>query len=79
MKDQVRLEKPIAMISEGDTVMAGGLMGVGSPQRLIGELVRQRRGGLTLISKDTVTPGVLVHRLVGRERSDPHSPSRGPA
>jgi acetate CoA/acetoacetate CoA-transferase alpha subunit len=39
-------------------------MGVGSPQRLIDELVRQRKGGLTLVCNDTARPGVGVGRLI---------------
>jgi acetate CoA/acetoacetate CoA-transferase alpha subunit len=52
------------MVPEGAVVMVGGFMGVGSPLRLIDELIRQRRGGLTLISNDTARPGVGVGRLI---------------
>jgi len=44
--------------------MVGGFMGVGSPLRLIDEMVRQRRGDLTLISNDSARPGVGVGRLI---------------
>ena len=44
--------------------MVGGFMGVGCPSRLINELVRQKRGRLTLISNDTARPGVGVGRLI---------------
>jgi acetate CoA/acetoacetate CoA-transferase alpha subunit len=44
--------------------MIGGFMGGGSPLRLIDELVRQRRGGLTLICNDTARPGVGIGRLI---------------
>jgi acetate CoA/acetoacetate CoA-transferase alpha subunit len=64
MKKPTSLEKAIAMIPENATVMVGGFMGVGSPQRLIDELVRQGRGGLTLICNDTARPGVGVGRLI---------------
>lgn len=52
------------MVPEGAVVMVGGFMGVGSPVRLIDELVRQRRGGLTLICNDTARPDIGVGRLV---------------
>ena len=52
------------MVREGAVVMVGGFMGVGSPQRLIDELVRQRRGGLTIVCNDTARPGVGVGRLL---------------
>lgn len=52
------------MIPEGASLMVGGFMGVGCPPRLIDELIRQRRSGLTLISNDTARPGVGVGRLI---------------
>jgi acetate CoA/acetoacetate CoA-transferase alpha subunit len=64
MKKAVPLEQAVAMIPDGATVMVGGFMGVGCPPRLIDELIRQRRGGLTLISNDTARPGVGVGRLI---------------
>ena len=50
--------------ADGARVMIGGFMGVGSPHRLIDELVRQQRGNLTLICNDTARPGFGVGRLV---------------
>ncbi|VTU31107.1 Acetate CoA-transferase subunit alpha [Variovorax sp. SRS16] len=64
MKKAIPLDEAVAMIPDGATVMVGGFMGVGCPPRLIQELVRQRRGGLTLISNDTARPGVGVGRLI---------------
>jgi len=64
MKKPVPLEQAVAMVPEGAVVMVGGFMGVGTPMRLIDELVRQRRGNLTLISNDTARPGVGVGRLI---------------
>jgi acetate CoA/acetoacetate CoA-transferase alpha subunit len=64
MKKAVPLEEAVAMVREGAVVMVGGFMGVGSPQRLIDELVRQRRGGLTIVCNDTARPGVGVGRLL---------------
>jgi acetate CoA/acetoacetate CoA-transferase alpha subunit len=52
------------MVPAGAVVMIGGFMGVGSPLRLIDEMVRQRRGNLTLISNDSARPGVGVGRLI---------------
>jgi acetate CoA/acetoacetate CoA-transferase alpha subunit len=50
--------------ADGARVMIGGFMGVGSPHRLIDELVRQQRRNLTLICNDTARPGLGVGRLV---------------
>jgi acetate CoA/acetoacetate CoA-transferase alpha subunit len=64
MKKAVPLGDAVALIPEGAVVMVGGFMGVGSPQRLIDELVRQRRGRLTLVCNDTARPGVGIARLI---------------
>jgi acetate CoA/acetoacetate CoA-transferase alpha subunit len=52
------------MMPDGASLMIGGFMGVGSPHRLIGELVRQGRKDLTVIANDTARPGVGIGRLI---------------
>jgi acetate CoA/acetoacetate CoA-transferase alpha subunit len=54
----------VAMIPDGARLMIGGFMGVGSPMRLIDELLRQVRRDLTLIVNDTARPGVGVGKLI---------------
>lgn len=54
----------VAAIPEGSTLMIGGFMGVGSPRRLIDELVRQGKRGLTVIGNDTARPGVGIGKLI---------------
>lgn len=44
--------------------MIGGFMGVGTPPRLIAELVRQRKTGLTVIANDTARPGCGIGLLI---------------
>jgi acetate CoA/acetoacetate CoA-transferase alpha subunit len=44
--------------------MIGGFMGVGSPLRLIDELVRQGKGNLTIIANDTARPGFAIGKLI---------------
>lgn len=44
--------------------MIGGFMGVGTPEQLIDELVRQNKGELTLITNDTARPGVGIGKLI---------------
>lgn len=54
----------IALVPDGASLMIGGFMGGGSPMRLIDELVRQGKTGLTLICNDTARPGVGIGRLI---------------
>jgi acetate CoA/acetoacetate CoA-transferase alpha subunit len=54
----------VALIPDGSRLMIGGFMGVGSPVRLIDELLRQGRRELTLIVNDTARPGVGVGKLI---------------
>ena len=51
------------MIPNGASVMVGGFMGVGTPERLLDELVRQRRSGLSIICNDAAAPGKGVGKL----------------
>lgn len=59
----VSAEEAVAMIPNGATVMIGGFMGVGTPERLLDELVRQRKSELTIISNDAAVPGRGVGKL----------------
>lgn len=60
----IALDEAASLIPAGATLMIGGFMGVGTPERLIDELVRQRRGDLTVIANDTATPAVGIGKLV---------------
>ena len=51
------------MIPNGATVMVGGFMGVGTPERLVDELVRQKKSELTVICNDAGLPGKGVGKL----------------
>ena len=59
----VSLEQSVAMIPDGASLMVGGFMGVGTPERLLDELVRQKKSGLSLICNDACTPGKGVGKL----------------
>jgi acetate CoA/acetoacetate CoA-transferase alpha subunit len=59
----VSAEEAIAMIPNGATIMVGGFMGVGTPERLLDELVRQRKSELTLICNDAAVPGRGIGKL----------------
>ena len=52
------------LIPDGATLMIGGFIGAGTPQRLIEELVRRGRRDLTVIANDTARPGVGIGKLI---------------
>ncbi|EKU82366.1 3-oxoacid CoA-transferase subunit A [Massilia timonae] len=60
----VSLEDSVAMIPDGASLMIGGFMGVGTPQRVVDELARQGKRELTVIANDTATPGRGIGKLV---------------
>jgi acetate CoA/acetoacetate CoA-transferase alpha subunit len=60
----VGLQEAVALIPDGATVMIGGFMGVGTPERLIDELVRQGKRNLTVIANDNAAPGRGIGKLV---------------
>jgi acetate CoA/acetoacetate CoA-transferase alpha subunit len=59
----VSVEEAIAMIPAGASIMVGGFMGVGTPERLLDEVVKQRKSGLSIISNDAAVPGKGVGKL----------------
>jgi acetate CoA/acetoacetate CoA-transferase alpha subunit len=60
----VSVENAVARIPDGASLMIGGFMGVGTPERLIDELVRQGKRTLTVIANDTAIPGRGIGKLV---------------
>lgn len=54
----------VEMIPDGAVLMIGGFMGVGSPHRIIDELVRQGRKNLTVIANDTGKPDFGISKLI---------------
>jgi acetate CoA/acetoacetate CoA-transferase alpha subunit len=57
-------EEAVAMIPNGASVMVGGFMGVGTPERLLDELVRQHKSELALVCNDAAVPGKGVGKLI---------------
>ena len=62
----VSVEDAVAMIPDGAILMIGGFMAVGTPERLIDELVRQGKRNLTVIANDTAVPGRGIGKLVDK-------------
>ena len=57
-------EAVIALIPDGASLMIGGFMGVGTPERVIDEIVRQNKCDLTVVANDTAAPGRGIGKLV---------------
>jgi acetate CoA/acetoacetate CoA-transferase alpha subunit len=58
------LDQAVAMIPDGASLLIGGFMSVGTPERVVDEIVRQRKSGLTVIANDTASPGHGIGKLV---------------
>ncbi|CAN5621996.1 3-oxoacid CoA-transferase subunit A [soil metagenome] len=66
------LEKPrlstaalAALIPDGSSILVGGFLGVGAPNRMIDALIAAGRRNLILITNDTARPDIGVGRLIG--------------
>lgn len=60
----IELEAAVALIPNGASLMVGGFMGVGTPERVVDELVRQGKRDLTVIGNDTARPGEGIGKLI---------------
>jgi len=52
------------MIPDGASLMIGGFLGVGTPERIIDEIIRQNKRDLTVIANDTATLDKGIGKLV---------------
>jgi acetate CoA/acetoacetate CoA-transferase alpha subunit len=53
-----------ALVPDGASVMIGGFMGAGTPERVIDALVARGARGLTVIANDTAFPGIGIGKLI---------------
>ncbi|HQT77211.1 MAG TPA: 3-oxoacid CoA-transferase subunit A [Rhodopila sp.] len=58
------VEDAVAQIPAGATIAIGGFLAVGTPERLVDELVRQGKSHLTIIANDTARPGTGIGKLI---------------
>ena len=64
MSKTITVTDAVSRIPDGAVLMIGGFMGVGTPHRLVAEIVRQGKKGLTVIANDTARPGVAIGKLI---------------
>jgi len=62
--ETVSVEQSVDLIPDGASLMIGGFMAVGTPERVIDEIVRQNKRDLTVIANDTAVPGRGIGKLV---------------
>ena len=60
----VSLEQAVTMIPDGASLMIGGFMAVGTPERIVDEIDRQKKRNFTVIANDTASPGRGIGKLV---------------
>jgi acetate CoA/acetoacetate CoA-transferase alpha subunit len=60
----ISVSRAVAMIPDGASLMIGGFMGVGTPERIVDEIVRQGKRDLIVIANDTALPDVGIGKLV---------------
>lgn len=60
----ISVEEAVEQIPDHASLLIGGFMGVGSPERIISEIVRQKKRDLTVIANDTASPGVGIGKLI---------------
>jgi acetate CoA/acetoacetate CoA-transferase alpha subunit len=64
----VSIEQSVSMIPDGASLMIGGFMGVGTPERVVDEIVRQNKRNLTVVANDTAAPGRGIGKLVAAKQ-----------
>lgn len=64
MEKVTDLTHAVELIPDGARLMIGGFLGVGTPHRLIDELIRQGKKNLTVIANDTGRPELGIGRLI---------------
>lgn len=58
------VQDAVARIPDGASLAIGGFMAVGTPERVIDEIVRQAKRDLTVIANDTAQPGRGIGKLI---------------
>lgn len=68
MKKRISADQIGQHLRDGMTIMIGGFMGTGAPEKLIDLLIENDVRDITLISTDTALPGIGTSRLIAEQR-----------
>lgn len=61
---QISIKDFVAKIHDGSSIMVGGFMNIGTPTRIIDEILKSDLKDLTIICNDAGLPGVGVGKLI---------------
>jgi len=64
MKKIVSAQEAVSLIKEGSSIMIGGFLSCGAPDKLVDALIEQNTGSLTMIVNDTSFPDADKGRLI---------------
>lgn len=64
MAKVITANEAAALINDGDTIMVGGFLGIGSPGTIIDALVEKNVKDLTLICNDTAFPDKMTGKMI---------------
>jgi len=64
MAKVITADEAASLIGDGDTIMIGGFLGIGSPGTIIDALVKRNVKDLTLISNDTAFPDKMHGKMI---------------
>ncbi|MFG1278570.1 CoA transferase subunit A [Xanthobacter autotrophicus] len=64
MRKAIKPDDAAALVPDGATVLIGGFMSVGTPERMIDALVARGARNLTVIANDAAMPGKGIGKLV---------------
>ena len=64
MRQAIKGAEVAAIVPDGATVMIGGFLAVGTPERLVDALVQAGRKDLVVIGNDTARPGLGIGKLI---------------
>ena len=57
-------DEAAALINDGDTIMVGGFLGIGSPGTVIDAMVKRGVKDLTLVCNDTAFPDKMTGKMI---------------
>jgi acetate CoA/acetoacetate CoA-transferase alpha subunit len=64
MRSAIKAAEAARLIPDGASLMIGGFLAVGTPERVVDALVARGARGLTVIANDTARPGLGIGKLI---------------